>query len=149
VFGWRILPHTDSGEAGKLDLLGLFLLPVGSASFVYGLSKLGSGSPLGSGAVLAPCAAGAVLSAAFIVHALRIPRPLLDVRLYLNRVFAGASFTTFGLGAALFGAMILVPLYYQEVRGQSVIATGLLNGPQGIGALIAMPIAGRLTERYG
>ncbi len=66
-----------------------------------------------------------------------------------NRVFAGGSLTTFGLGAALFGAMILVPLYYQEVRRESVIATGLLNGPQGLGALIAMPLAGRLTERFG
>jgi MFS family permease len=83
------------------------------------------------------------------MHALRIERPLLDVRLYANRVFAGASLTTFGVGAALFGAMILVPLYYQEVRGLSVIDTGLLNGPQGIGALVAMPIAGRLTERFG
>jgi MFS family permease len=85
----------------------------------------------------------------FCVHALRIERPLLDIRLYANKVFAGASFTTFGLGAALFGAMILVPLYYQEVRGESVINTGLLNAPQGIGALIAMPIAGRLTDRFG
>ena len=45
--------------------------------------------------------------------------------------------------------MILVPLYYQTVRHLSVIDTGLLNGPQGLGALIMMPIAGRLTERYG
>ena len=56
---------------------------------------------------------GVVLSGLFVLHALRIERPLLDVRLYKNRVFAGASLTTFGLGAALFGAMILVPLYYQ------------------------------------
>jgi len=45
--------------------------------------------------------------------------------------------------------MILVPLYYQQVRGQNVINTGLLNGPQGLGALVAMPLAGRLTERFG
>src|SRR5205807_9652918 len=105
--------------------------------------------PLGSSGVLVPCIAGVLLGLAFVWHALRVERPLLDVRLYANRVFAGASLTTFGLGASLFGAMILVPLYYQQVRGQSVIATGLLNGPQGIGALIAMPIAGRLTERFG
>ena len=37
--------------------------------------------------------------------------------------------------------MILVPLYYQEVRGESVIDTGLLTGPQGLGAMVAMPIA--------
>jgi EmrB/QacA subfamily drug resistance transporter len=149
ALAWRMLPHTDSGEAGKLDVLGLALLPTGAAAIVYGLSELGSGASLGSTVVLAPVIAGVLLSIAFTLHAVRIERPLLDVRLYANRVFSGASFTTFGLGAALFGAMILVPLYYQEVRGESVISTGLLNAPQGIGALVAMPIAGRLTDRFG
>jgi EmrB/QacA subfamily drug resistance transporter len=147
--GWRTLPSTDSGDAGRLDLVGLALLPIGSAALIYGISEVGSGAGFGSTKVLGPVLAGAVLSAAFVVHARRVERPLLDVRLYVNRVFAGASATTFWLGAALFGAMILVPLYYQNVRGQSVIATGLLNAPQGIGALVAMPIAGRLTERFG
>jgi EmrB/QacA subfamily drug resistance transporter len=149
ALAWRMLPRTDSGEAGPLDVVGLALLPTGAAAIVYGLSELGSGATLGSATVLVPVIAGVALTIAFTLHALRIERPLLDVRLYANRVFAGASFTTFGLGAALFGAMILVPLYYQEVRGESVISTGLLNAPQGIGALIAMPIAGRLTDRFG
>jgi EmrB/QacA subfamily drug resistance transporter len=149
VLASRMLPHTDSGSAGPLDFIGLALLPTGAAAVIYGLSQLGSGSALGSTAVLLPVLAGFALSALFVVHALRAEHPLLDVRLYANRVFAGASLTNLGLGAALFGAMILVPLYYQEVRGQNVINTGLLNGPQGIGALIAMPIASRLTERFG
>jgi EmrB/QacA subfamily drug resistance transporter len=147
--GWRLLPETDSGEAGPLDRLGLALLPASAALSIFGISKLGSGAALGSVEVLAPLVVGVVLGVIFCLHAVRIPRPLLDIRLYKNKVFAGASFTTFGLGAALFGAMILVPLYYQSVRHLSVIDTGLLNGPQGLGALIMMPIAGRLTERYG
>jgi EmrB/QacA subfamily drug resistance transporter len=149
VLGWRMLPHTDSGEAGRLDVLGLALLPAGFAAMIYGVSELGSGSALGSGRVILPTVMGVVLIALFCVHALRIERPLLDIRMYANRVFAGAAFTNFGLGAALFGAMILVPLYYQEVRGQSVVNTGLLTGPQGLGALMAMPIASRLTQRFG
>jgi EmrB/QacA subfamily drug resistance transporter len=147
--GWRMLPHTDSGEAGPLDRLGLVLLPAASAATVYGVSNAGNGAALGSAKVLAPVAAGVVLGLVFLWHAGRVQRPLLDVRLYANRVFAGASGTTFFLGAALFGAMILVPLYYQQVRGANVIDTGLLNGPQGLGALVAMPVAGRLTERFG
>jgi EmrB/QacA subfamily drug resistance transporter len=149
ALGWRLLPHTDSGEAGPLDVVGLVLLPGGGAALVYGLSEIGSGASLGSAGVLVPVLAGVALGAAFIVHARRAARPLLDVRLYANRVFAGASLTTFGAATALFGAMILVPLYYQQVRGQNVIDTGLLNGPQGLGALVAMPLAGRLTERLG
>jgi len=148
ALGWRLLPRTDSGVAGRLDVLGLALLPTGCAAVIYGISELGSGSALGSGKVILPTIAGAVLIVLFCFHALRIERPLLDIRLYVNRVFAGAAFVNFGLGAALFGAMILVPLYYQDVRGESVINTGLLTGPQGIGALIAMPLASRLTQRF-
>jgi EmrB/QacA subfamily drug resistance transporter len=149
ILGWRTIPHTESGAAGRLDVLGLLLLSSASTAVVYGLSQLGSNSDLTAPGVVAPLIAGLVLTGVFCWHALRVERPLLDVRLYKNRVFAAASFTTFGLGAALFGAMILVPYYYQEVRGESLIATGLLVGPQGIGMLFAMPIAGRLTDRFG
>jgi MFS family permease len=55
----------------------------------------------------------------------------------------------FVLGAALFGGMILLPLYWQGVRHYDVLVTGLLTAPQGLGAAIMMPIAGRLTDRVG
>lgn len=116
---------------------------------MYGLSELGTNSSATAPVVVWPTLAGLALSALFCVHALRARRPLLDVRLYANRVFGAASLTTFALGAALFGAMILVPLYYQEVRHESVIATGLLTGPQGLGMLFVMPLSGRLSQRFG
>ncbi|MGO9322012.1 MAG: MDR family MFS transporter [Solirubrobacteraceae bacterium] len=149
ALAWRMLPKTNSGEAGRLDVLGLGLLSGGSTAVVYGLSELGSNSSLTAPSVAWPILAGLVLCAVFCWHALRVERPLLDIRLYANRVFGAASLTTFGLGAALFGAMILVPLYYQEVRHESVIVTGLLTGPQGLGMLLVMPFMGRMTERFG
>src|SRR5436309_364311 len=82
-----------------------------------------------------------------VLRALRVPNPLLDVRLYRRPTFASASFAMFCLGAALFGGMILLPLYWQDVRFESVVATGLLTAPQGLGAAFAMPIAGKLTDR--
>jgi EmrB/QacA subfamily drug resistance transporter len=149
IAGWRMIPETESGHPGRLDLVGLALLSSASSALVYGLSQLGTHSSLTAPAVVWPIVAGLVLAGVFCVHALRAERPLLDVRLYANRVFAAASLTTFGLGAALFGAMILVPLFYQEVRHESVIATGLLTGPQGLGMLIVAPLTGRLTDRFG
>ncbi len=149
VLGWRMLPQTDSGDAGRLDVVGLGLLSSGATAVVYGLSELGTSASLSAPSVVWPTAAGLLLVGAFCWHALRAERPLLDVRLYANRVFGAASLTTFGLGAALFGAMILVPLYYQEVRHESVIVTGLLTGPQGLGMLLVMPLSGRLSERFG
>jgi EmrB/QacA subfamily drug resistance transporter len=149
LLGWRMLPHTDSGEAGRLDVTGLGLLSGGAVGVVYGLSELGSNSDLTAPIVVWPTVIGLLLAAIFCWHALRVERPLLDIRLYANRVFAAASLTTFGLGAALFGAMILVPLYYQDVRHESVILTGLLTGPQGVGMLLVMPLAGRFSDRFG
>ncbi len=149
VLAARMLPHTDSGEAGKLDVVGVGLLSGGSAAVVYGLSELGTNASFTAPAVIWPIIAGSLLTLAFCWHATRVERPLLDVRLYRNRVFRSASLTTFALGASLFGAMILVPYYYQEVRHESVIATGLLVGPQGLGMLMVMPFVGRLTDRHG
>ena len=96
-----------------------------------------------------PCLAGLALIATFVVHALRVPRPLLDLRLYRRPTFASASFAMFCLGGALFGSMILLPLYWQEIRHQSVVDTGLLTAPQGLGMALVMPLAGKLTDRWG
>ena len=55
----------------------------------------------------------------------------------------------FCIGAALFGGMILLPLYWQTIRHEDVVITGLLTAPQGLGAAMVMPIAGKLTDRFG
>jgi EmrB/QacA subfamily drug resistance transporter len=145
----RGLPKSEPGDSGRLDVLGLLLLVTGMPAVTYGLAEIGVTGGFSSPKVIVPIVAGLGLIAAFILHALRAERPLLDVRLYARRTFASASITTFCLGAALFGAMILMPLYYQQVRHESVLATGLLVGPQGLGAALALPISGRLTDRFG
>lgn len=55
----------------------------------------------------------------------------------------------FLVAVALFGGMLLLPLYYQVVRGQGALNAGLLLAPQGLGAMVAMPVAGRITDRLG
>jgi predicted MFS family arabinose efflux permease len=76
-------------------------------------------------------------------------RPLIDMHLFRSPGFSAAAASVFLLGAALFGAMLLLPLYYQVDRGQSALSAGLLMAPQGIGAALVMPISGRLTDRIG
>jgi MFS family permease len=177
VLAARVLPHSELGRPGRLDIRGLVLLATSMPLIVYGLSEIGTTGSFTAPSVVWPIVAGAVLAAVFVRHALSYQaggpasgvaaggpsggapagdpsgdgpaRPLLDIRLYANRVFGAASFTTFGLGAALFGAMILIPLYYQQIRGESVIVTGLLVGPQGLGMLAMAPFNGRLTGRFG
>jgi MFS family permease len=90
---------------------------VQDASWRYGLAETASNGGLGSGRVLASLLLGLLLIGAFVVHALRAERPLIDLRLFARRGFAAGAATTFLLGGALFGAMILLPLYYQVVPG--------------------------------
>jgi EmrB/QacA subfamily drug resistance transporter len=149
IAGLRGLPRSEPQDAGRLDVRGLLLVVTGMPLITYGLAEIGTTGGFSSPRVIAPILGGLAMVGIFIVHARRVPRPLLDIHLYARRTFAAASMTTFCLGAALFGAMILMPLYYQQVRGESVLATGLLVGPQGLGAAFALPISGRLTDRIG
>jgi EmrB/QacA subfamily drug resistance transporter len=149
VLAFRGLPDPRREPAGRLDVLGLVLLGLGMPLLTYGLAEIGITGGFTAAKVLGPIVGGIGLIVAFAFHALRVERPLLDIRLYSRSTFASASITTFCLGAALFGAMILLPLYYQQVRHESVLATGLLVGPQGLGAALVMPLAGRLTDRIG
>ena len=145
----RTLPRVEPGQADKLDVRGLLLMATGLPLVTYGMAEIGITGSFSSPKVVVPIVTGLALVAGFAVHALRVPKPLLDLRLYRRPTFSSASFAMFCLGAALFGGMILLPLYWQEVRGESVIVTGLLTAPQGLGAAMAMPIAGKLTDRMG
>src|SRR4051794_36114380 len=145
------LLHADAGraDAGRLDWLGLVLLSPGLAGIVFGLSETETHGGLGAPIAWGPILAGIVLVILFVRHAWFANRPLIDVRLFRSVPFSAAAATTTLLGGALFGAMIVLPLYYQVARGESALTAGLLMAPQGLGAALAMPLAGRLTDRLG
>jgi EmrB/QacA subfamily drug resistance transporter len=145
----RVLPRAVSGSAGRFDVRGLLLIATGLPLLTYGLAEIGVTGGFTAAKVVVPCLAGSALIAVFALHALRVSHPLLDLRLYRRSTFSSASITMFCLGAALFGSMILLPLYWQSVRHESVLDTGLLTAPQGLGMALVMPLAGKLTDRFG
>jgi EmrB/QacA subfamily drug resistance transporter len=145
----RLLPRNQGEKTDLLDFPGLALMSTGLVAITYGLAEAGKYSSFTNAHVWVPVLAGAILVAGFVYRALHTDHPLLDLRLYRRWHFSAASIVMFTLGAAVFGAMILMPLYWQNLRGYDVIQTGLLTGPQGLGMAAAMPLAARLTERYG
>lgn len=147
--GFKLLPSKSSQSTDPLDYLGLILMSSGLVGITYGLAEAGTYNSFGNVHVWLPVLIGVVLIAAFAFHALKIKNPLLDLHLYRSSHFSAASIVMLALGAAVFGAMILMPLYWQDLRGYNVIDTGLLTGPQGIGMGLTMPLASRFTERYG
>jgi EmrB/QacA subfamily drug resistance transporter len=149
LFSSRVLPRDVPKHDERLDWVGLVLLSPGLAAVIYGLAESGSSGGFGEPKVIVPVVAGALVLAVFVWHALRVRDPLIDLRLFSNRIFTVSSITLFLVVISVFGGMLLLPLYLQVVRGESAMSTGLLLAPQGFGAMITMPIAGRLSDMTG
>jgi EmrB/QacA subfamily drug resistance transporter len=143
-----VLDPDQPQPAHRLDWLGMLLLSPGLAVFIFGLAE-SSTYGFGSARSWVPTLAGVILIAAWFIHSWRSPNPLIDLRTFVH-TRAGAAAGTFLLFAiSVFGSMLLVPLYFQAVRGASALQAGLLMAPGGLGAMLMMPLSGRLTDRYG
>jgi EmrB/QacA subfamily drug resistance transporter len=151
LLGARLLRNEFPGERRRLDVRGLALLSPGLVLIVYGLSRLDTGAAAKLTPVtIAILAAGLLLIVAFALHARGLGRrALIDVGLFRRVEFRAASVIAFCFGLLMFGGFFLLPLYYQVVRGQSALHAGLLMAPQGLGSVIILPFAGRLSDRLG
>src|ERR1700733_13499918 len=160
ILAARYLPadKLPAGPKPRLALPGLALLAPGVAAIILGLSNAGSSAGFAHPSVIVPLVIGVALTAAFTVYALRLTaergpephgQPLVDVSLLGRRPVASASAVLFFSGFSLYGAMLLLPLYYQEVRSVSALTAGLMLVPQGVGTLLSRGLAGRLTDKIG
>lgn len=146
----RRLPADQPRRGGRLDAAGLALISVGLVGITYGLAQAPRYGGFTSAHVYAPLGAGTILLVGFVLRSLNLgTRALIDLRLFADRSFAAASTGLFLLGMALFGALFLLPLYFQQVRGQGALDAGLLLVPQGIGVACALQVAGKMTDRRG
>ncbi|ROQ89050.1 EmrB/QacA subfamily drug resistance transporter [Streptomyces sp. 2132.2] len=149
VLAWIKLPADRPAKDARLDLLGLLLLSPGLALLLYGAAESGSEGFTGNGS-LPYTVAGVLLLTGFATHALRTTRtPLIDLRLLKDRGYSAAVLTQFALNSAVFGAMFLLPLYFQMDRGDTVLQAGLMLAPQGVGYVIAMAVVGKATDKMG
>ena len=143
------MPQTKTERTRRLDVLGLALLSPALALLVFGFSQAGVTGGFDRAEAIAPLVAGVVLLAAYCVHALRSRvDPPLNLRYLRVRGYATSSALMFASGITLFGALFLLPLYYQQVRGASALEAGLLLAPQGVGVAVGTIVGGRLIDRY-
>lgn len=145
-------------EAGRkpLSVPSLLLAIPGFGGLVYGLSKIGGGSE-GAGQGPSPIAIASlviavVALAAFTLLQLRLQRQdkaLLDLRPFTYRNFTLALLLMMMAMVSLFGVIILLPIYLQNVRGLDTLATGLLLLPGGLLMGLLAPLVGRLYDKVG
>ena len=148
VLALAFLREQREDAPGRIDIPGLMLASGGLAVFLYGLAEAGERG-FGDPVVLGFGGAGLALLAVFVLVELRTEEPLIDVRLFLDRMFALANITQsvafMGFAATLF----LLPLILQLERGLSPLESGLATFPQAIGVMVMAPILARIYPIVG
>lgn len=147
LYAWWALPSDAPEPSESFDFVGMLLMSPGLALFLYGISSIPGEGTFVSRKVLIPFGIGLAMVVAFVIYSFRPKHPLLDLRLFRNRRLTVALVTMFLFGAAFFGGLLLVPTYFQEVRGENTLHAAFLMVPQGVGAMLTMPVAGALADR--
>lgn len=144
-----VLPKDAPEPSESFDFVGMLLLSPGLALLLFGVSSIPEKGTVFDERVLIPAIVGIALSVVFVWHAFRPAHPLIDLRLFKNRQLTVAVITMFLFAVAFFGASLFIPSYFLQVRGEDTLQAGLLIAPQGLGAMLTMPLAGKAVDSIG
>jgi EmrB/QacA subfamily drug resistance transporter len=148
AFTWLFVPEHRPSPGGRLDWRGLLLSGVGLSALLYAISE---GSVLGWGSppVLVSGIAGLVLLAAFARHALRVPDPILRLRLLRDPLLRSTNIVFAFTTGIFLGSLYLTPIFLQEVMGQSPIGSGTTTFVEAIGVGVGSQTLAHLYPRFG
>ena len=155
AIGAKYLTNVGETEKTKLDFLSVFLTIPAFGGLVYGLSQIGGGHGGQSGpgtAAIGALVIGVASLAVFVLRQLRLQKaeaPLLDLRAFNFRMFTVSVLLMVVAMMALFGGVILLPLYLQEIRGLGSLETGLALLPGGLAMGLLGPVIGRIFDKVG
>jgi EmrB/QacA subfamily drug resistance transporter len=140
------LRESSDPHAPDTDWPGLAVLSAGLFAIVFAVLRgnaLGWGSPTVAGCLVA----GGLFLALFVLVEHRTARPMLDLSLFRNRTFTGASIIVGVLGGATFGSFVYLSLLLLNVQGRSPVETGLVLAPLAVVSFVVSLVAGRFNER--
>ena len=148
-FGWRRMVNVTTPRYAPLDFLSVIISALAFGGLVYGLSSIGEPSPVPG---WVPLVVGGVAMVVFILRQLSLQKrdgALLDLRTFASKNFSISIVMMAISMMALFGTVILLPIYMQNVLGFDTLRTGLLLLPGGLLMGLLGPPIGRLYDRYG
>jgi EmrB/QacA subfamily drug resistance transporter len=150
IFAGLFLREEKQPNPGRLDLPGLVLASIGLASLMYGLAEAGERG-LDDTRVLGFGALGLAILGVFTLVELRTAEPMIDMRLFRNRLFATANSIQLVAFAGLMGGLFLLPLMLQSpaTMGLSPFESGLTTFPQAIGVVTMVQVSSRLYPKIG
>ena len=142
VFGALFLADQDHPAAGRFDAAGFVTSSSGLGLVMYGVSE-GPNTGWTRGPVVASIAVGALLLAAMVVIELRTAAPLLDLRVYADRLFRSASIVLTLTSVAFFGLLFLLALFFQNGLHLSALQAGSAICPEAVGVIISSQFISR------
>ena len=148
VFGALFLREHREPDAGRFDVGGFLLAGAGLAGLMYALSE-GPNRGWGSAPIIGIGAIGLALLVALVYWELRVEQPMVDLRLYGNRLFRSTSVVILVGMAAFLGSLYVVALFFQDGLGLTALNAGLSTFPEAIGVMVGSQISTRLYPMVG
>ncbi|HTF42804.1 MAG TPA: DHA2 family efflux MFS transporter permease subunit, partial [Terriglobales bacterium] len=139
--------YITNAKPGPIDSWGLGLLALWLGCLQIILDKGQEDDWFGATWIRWATFFGLVALVLFLVRQLRARKPLVDLCVFKNRNFAVGCLLITLFGAAIYGLVTMLPLFYQELMGYTALNAGIAVSPRGLGAIIAMPVIGLLTAR--
>ncbi len=145
----RMPPLRPREAASRLDVLSALFLIGALVPLVLGLSFDRTVYPWAGPVTLATFAAALVFGVAFVLRSSASPNPVLEVRLFANRVFGTANLAAFLLGAVFLSTVIFLPLFMVNVLGVSATRAGVSLIPLSLGVVLGSVFGGQIASRLG
>jgi EmrB/QacA subfamily drug resistance transporter len=145
----RAAESYDEEASHHIDITGVALSVTGLGALVLALNEAPTPWPFKSATFILVVVAGLGLLVGFVFLERRLKEPLIDLTLFLRRNVTGANAVLFVLNFALGAVLFFLPLYMEEQIGFGALKAGLLLLPLSLTLMIAMPLGGRLFERFG
>ncbi|MED4455200.1 DHA2 family efflux MFS transporter permease subunit [Metabacillus fastidiosus] len=148
ILGFLWMKDVTKVTNPKFDFPGFLFSTLGFGFLLYGFSEAGNDGWT-SATVIISLTIGIISLAAFVWRELTTDKPMLDLRVFKYDIFALTTIISMIVNMAMFGAMILLPIYLQNIRGYTALESGLLMLPGAIIMGIMSPISGALFDRFG
>jgi EmrB/QacA subfamily drug resistance transporter len=143
IFGVLFVQQNAESQPGLFDWRGFALSGIGLGLFMYGVSE-GPELGWGSARILITALLGASLLVAMVFVELRMPQPIVALRLLSNRLFRSATGAIVMVSIAFFGVLFAVTLYFQDGRGLSALNAGLSQFPSAVGVIVGSQLSSRV-----
>jgi len=133
----------------KIDYTGALLMVLAVSALLMGVSVYGPQNGWTNPKTIIALVAAAVLAVAFCLQELRASEPILPMYLFRNHTFSLTSTLAFIIGAGMFGAIVMLPLYLQLVKGNTATQSGLKLIPFMLGIVSMSIMSGKLISKHG